>query len=406
MKKVDVFFDILFCVLNYLLYLCGMITYKYKLYKTKNTKYLDQMLAESCFVWNHALALQKRYYRLYKKYIDVVRLRGKWIRWFGKSKRLHSQTVQEILERLDKSYIRFFRHIQKRPPKFKKAKWFTSFVFRQGGYTLNGNVLTVNKIKKRYKFSLSRPYVGVGKIKTVTVRRSPLGDFYVLLSIEAEGKSIGKTHNGASVGIDFGLKTYMTLSDGTRIQSPQFLKQGINAKKKADRRMSRCIDSSNHRQQARNAKNRIEERITNLRDNWQWQKAHELCRKYDIICIEDLQLTDMTKLWGRKMQDLAHGRMVAKLEYLASRYGVTVKKVDRYFPSSKLCDCGHVYQSLSLHDRVWTCPVCGLHHYRDLHAANNILRQGIASLGSPCKTQKPSVTVLGRKHSRISRFHP
>ena len=380
-----------------------MIAYKYKLYRSKQFKHLDAMLREAAWVWNHALALQKRYYRMYHKYNDNVRFQHKWICWYGKSSRLHSQTVQEILERLDASYQRFFKHIQQRPPKFKKADWFTSFRFKQGGYSLNGNVLTINKIKKHYKFSLSRPYVGVGRIKTVTVKRSPLGEYYIVLSIEAEGKPIGKTHNGASVGIDFGLKTYMTLSDGTRIQSPRFLKQGMNAKKRADRKMSLCKKGSNHRRLARMAKDRIEERITNQRDNWQWLLAHELCRKYDIICIEDLLLTDMTKKWGRKMQDLAHGKMVAKLEYLAPRYGVTVKKIDRYFPSSKLCDCGHIHNSLSLHDREWTCPVCGAHHDRDLHAANNILRQGIASLGSPCKTRKPAVaTVRGRKHPRIS----
>lgn len=380
-----------------------MIAYKYKLYQSKQTKHLDAMLREAAWVWNHALALQKRYYRRYHKYIDVVRIKGKWVRWFGKSSRLHSQTIQEVLERLDASYQRFFKHIQTRPPKFKKSDWFTSFRFKQGGYSLNGNVFTINKIKKRYKFSLSRPYVGVGAIKGVTVKRSSLGEYYIVLSIEAEGKPIGKTHNGASVGIDFGLKTYMTLSDGTRIQSPRFLKQGMNAKKKADRKISLCKKESNHRRLARMAKVRIEERITNQRDNWQWLLAHELCRTYDIICIEDLLLTDMTKKWGRKMQDLAHGKMIAKLEYLAPRYGVTVKKIDRYFPSSKLCDCGHIRNSLSLHDREWACPVCGAHHDRDLHAANNILRQGIASLGSPGKTQRPvAVTVRGRKHPRIS----
>lgn len=96
------------------------------------------------------------------------------------------------------------------------------------------------------------------------------------------------------------------------------------------------------------------------------------------------------------MADLAHGKFVRKLEYLAGKYGVKVQKVDRFFPSSKLCDCGYVYRDLTLHDREWTCPVCGLHHDRDLHAACNILRQGIASLGNPGKTREPGkVTVRG-----------
>ncbi len=114
-----------------------MIAYKYKFYTTKQTKHLDAMLREASWVWNHALALQKRYYRMYGGYIDVVRLKAKWVLWYGKSSRLHSQTVQEILERLDKSYQRFFQHIQVRPPKFKKVDDFKSFVFKQGGYSLN-----------------------------------------------------------------------------------------------------------------------------------------------------------------------------------------------------------------------------------------------------------------------------
>lgn len=382
-----------------------MIAYKYKLYRTDRTKHLDKMLREACFVWNHALAMQKRYYRMYGKYIDVTRMQQKWVKWFGKSGRLHSQTVQEILQRQDKSYSRFFQHIQARPPKFKRADDFKSFVFKQGGYSLNGNVLTINKIKKRFKFSLSRPYEGVGKIKNVAIKRTPVGEYFVYLFIEANGEPIGKTHNGASVGIDFGLKTYMTLSTGERIQSPRYLKQVLGMKRTADRRLSKKKEGSNHRRAARLAKNRVEELITNRRDNWQWEMAHDLCRRFDTICIEDLRLAGMTSLWGRKMQDLAHGKFVRKLEYLAGKYGVRVKKIDRFFPSSKLCDCGHIHKSLSLHDREWTCPVCGLHHDRDLHAANNILRQGIASLGSPGKTQEPGkVTVRGRKHPRIPRL--
>ena len=382
-----------------------MITYKYKLYTSKRTKHLDAMLREASWVWNHALAVQKRYYKIYGKYIDVTRMQKKWTQWYGKSSRLHSQTVQEVLQRLDKSYQRFFEHIQARPPKFKKGDFFKSFVFKQGGYTLNGNVLTINKIKKRYKFSLSRPYEGVGKIKNVAIKRTPLGEYFVYLFIEAKTETIGKTHNGASVGIDFGLKTYMTLSTGKRIQSPLYLKQALGMKRTADRRLSKKQEGSNHRRAARRAKNRVEELINNRRDNWQWEQAHDLCRRFDVICIEDLSLTGMTSLWGRKMADLAHGKFVRKLEYLAGKYGVTVQKIDRWFPSSKLCDCGHVYKELTLRGREWTCPVCHRHHDRDLHAANNILRQGIASLGSPGKTQEPGkVTVRGRKHPRIPRL--
>lgn len=140
-----------------------MIAYKYKLYRTDKTKHLDKMLREACFVWNHALALQKRYYALYHKYIGIGAIKSHFAKRFKRCL-LHSQTVQEILERLDTSYQRFFSHKAKRPPKFKRAKDFSSFVFKQSGFKLSGNRFTVNKISKTYKFSLSRPYEG--KVKT------------------------------------------------------------------------------------------------------------------------------------------------------------------------------------------------------------------------------------------------
>ena len=131
-----------------------MITYKYKLYRTDKTKHLDQMLREACFVWNHALALQKRYYRLYGKYINCGRVKAHFAKRISRNL-LHSQTVQEILERLDVAYKRFFEHLATRPPKFRKAKDFTSIVYKQCGFGLCGNIFAINKIHKSYKFSKS-----------------------------------------------------------------------------------------------------------------------------------------------------------------------------------------------------------------------------------------------------------
>lgn len=158
-----------------------MIAYKYKLYRTDNTKHLDRMLREACFVWNHALALQKRYYRLYGKYIGANRMQKHSAKRISRNL-LHSQTVQEILQRLNTAYQRFFKRLAKRPPKFRKAKDFSSILFKQGGYSLNGNVLTINSIKKRFKFSLSRPYDG--KVKTLTVKRNHLGEFFIVMILD------------------------------------------------------------------------------------------------------------------------------------------------------------------------------------------------------------------------------
>lgn len=378
-----------------------MISYKYKLYRTDKTKHLDKMLREAAFVWNHALALQKRYYRLYHKYIGRNRMQSHFAKRISRNL-LHSQSVQEILERLDDAYKRFFKHLAARPPKFRRAKDFSSIVFKQGGYSLNGNVLTINRISKRYKFSLSRHYDG--KVKTLTVKRSPLGEYFIIMVLDKAPASLGKTHNGASVGIDFGLKTYMTMSDGTTVKNPQFLKTELPRVQRASRKLSKTASDSHHRQARRKELDRILERIVNQRNEFQWQLAHHLCRQYDRIFIEDLQLTGMSALWGRKMSDLAHGAFVTKLEYVASKYGVTVHKIDRFYPSSKTCTCGYVNKQLQLKDRLWTCPECGAVHSRDLLAAQNILRQGIAELESTSKTPSARRAHV-RLHPRISRIH-
>lgn len=362
------------------------MTYTYKLYRTKRTAKLDAMLREACFVWNHALALQKRYYSLYGKYISCSKIKA----YFAKRIRrclLHSQTVQEILERLDLSYGRFFKHLSRRPPKFRKAREFSSLVYKQGGFKLNANVLVINSINQHFQFSFSRPYEE--KVRQIRIRRSRLGEYYLYVVTDAVAGSLvhGKSLEGASVGMDFGLKTYLTLSDGTRIRNPLFLKSGLNELRRKSRALSRCGKDSNHRRERRKDLERCHERIRNRRDDWQWKTCHELCRRYGTICIEDLSLLGMTRLWGRKVNDLAFGAFVQKLEHVASKYGTEVVKVDRYYPSSKTCSvCQYVNEHLSIRDRSWTCPCCGTSHDRDLNASINILRQGIASSGSIRKT--------------------
>lgn len=375
-----------------------MISQKYKLYRTDKTKHIDYMLRDGAFVWNHSLAMQKRYYRIYNKYISAVNMQKHFAKRY-KFARLHSQTVQEIIQRLDTAYKRFFGHISKRPPKFKKAAEFCSIVFKQGGYSLSGNILMINKIKKHYKFSLSREYKG--NIKRLTIKRNPLGEYFIVLCIDRETDKYRKTHNGASVGIDFGLKKYMTLSDGTEIDNPQFLKSDLVELKRRSRNLSKCIKGSNNRKRKRLELDRLYNDICNKRTDFQWKLAHDICRQYDNIILEDLNLTGMSRLWGRKMSDLAHSSFVLKLEYISSKYDCTVHKIDRFYPSSRLCICGYKNDKLTIKDRVWTCPKCGVVHQRDLFAAKNILRQGIVELGSGSKS---SEHLLGCSHVNYPRI--
>lgn len=381
-----------------------MVTYVYNIYRSDRNRYLDQMLGEAAFVWNHALALQKRYYSLYGGYIDVVRLQKHFQKRISRCL-LGSQTVQELLQRLDSSYQRFFTHLAKRTPKFKKASHFSSFVFKQAGFKLNANILVINKINKHFKFSYSRPYEG--KVKNVRVKRVHPGEYRLYIVTNSTPQPCHETHDGAMVGMDFGLKMFLTLSDGTAVEAPLWLKANLKKLRKLQHRHdkaqckwdrtnpdgshpkgARIIWESNHRKALAKDIARLNERISNLRDDWQWKVCHELCRRYDVLCIEDLNIEGMKRLWGRKVSDLAFSAFVSKLEQVASKYGCEVRKVDRYYASSRTCgNCGYVNKELTLRDREWVCPDCGAVIDRDLNAATNILRQGIASSGSPRKTK-------------------
>ena len=365
-----------------------MIAYKYKIYDSKRNVHLEALLKEACFVWNHCLALQRRYYALYKAFIPKPRLQSHFAKRY-RMRHMHSQSVQEIIERLDNAYRRFFRHDAKRPPKFKKLSDMSSVVYKQGGFKVEGNTLYVNKLGKKFKFSLSRPMKGT--IKRLSVKRSPLGEYYLIVTTDADPKRYGKTHDGASVGIDFGLKTYMTLSDGCTVENPRFLKESLNKLRNASKRFSRSGKGSRNRERRRKELDRLYEKVTNSRRDWQWKLAHELCRRYDNIFIEDLSLAGMTRLWGRKMSDLAHGEFVGILGKVAEKYGCLVHRIDRFYPSSRMCGCGYRNANLRLSDRRWRCPECGETHDRDLNAARNILRRGIYELESDGKSGSTSV---------------
>lgn len=366
-----------------------MVTYQYNIYKSRNTKHLDKILGECCFVWNHALALQKRYYRIFGKYINYNKMSNHFTKRISRHL-LHSQTRQEILLRLDNSYKRFFKKISKRPPKFKRSENFSSFVFKQGGYLLNGNRFIIRRDKKVFKFSYSRPYVG--RIKQVRVKRLTVHRYALYVVTDHNlGSTYEKSHNGASVGIDFGLKTYMTLSDGTRYQSPRFFKEYELRIKRAARRLFKATKGSNNYHRRRFELQQIHRTISNKRDDYQWKLAHELCRRYDYIFLETLNIDGMRRLWGKKISDLSHSSFISKLEQVALKYNVTVHHIDKWYPSSRLCECGYKNDSLILKERQWVCPKCGSTNDRDFLAANNILRRGIDELESDHKTSKGAI---------------
>ena len=211
-------------------------TYKYRLYHHRRNKHLHQAINVAGLIWNHMVALQRRYYRLTGKYIGQSQMQRHLLKLrrgsrFAHWRLLGSQAVQELAQRLHKGYQRFFAYkagqsqLKAGRPHFKKVKTFKSFVLKQAGWKLLGG----NKVKllgRPYKFSLSRPLEGT--IKTVTVKRDNLGRLSVCFSLvqemaQPEPVEISTSNIG---GFDFGLRTFLTDSRGNEYHSPHFFKQG------------------------------------------------------------------------------------------------------------------------------------------------------------------------------------
>lgn len=366
-----------------------MLTIKYKLYRSRKNNRLDALCDTGGFIWNHVTALSRRYYRLYKKSISlsklqkhIAKLRNKNPYW----QKLNSQSVQEISERYDLSMKRFFKKLAKRPPKFKKCGDFKSIVFKQCGYSLQGNVLTINKIG-RFKFSKSRDY---SNVKRISIKRTATGDYYLFVVCDVQAKPYNRAGD-AAVGIDFGLKTFLTRSDGTEIKSPEYFKQYNRRLAKAGKVLSSKKRGSNNRKKAKHKLAKLHEKVANKRSDFHWKLAHKLCKDSRLICIEDLNMAGMKKLWGRKVSDLGFTSFVDKLVYVSAKYGTTVQKIGRFYPSSKLCECGEVNKELTLADREWVCKCCGSVNERDKLAARNILSEGIRLYRTKCKTTSVAV---------------
>ena len=363
-------------------------TYKFKLYQSKKNKYLNDGINIAASIWNYCIAMHRHYYRAFGKHLSANRLM-KHITKVKKTlhpewKALGSQAVQDVVQRVDRSYKAFFdhmkqkRHGRKSPPSFKKRSRYSSFTLKQAGYAFyNSNRVTI--MEREYKYCKSRPIEGT--IKTLTVKRNALGEIYLIVVTKQECNDI-LLRAGKAVGMDFGLKHFLNLDDGTVIDSPQWYKVSLKELRAAHRAVSRCQKGSNNRKRAIRNLERVYQRISNRRRDWFFKLANQLVGEYAIICIEDLNLDGMKRLWGRKVSDLAFSEFVAILEWVASNAGSTVVKIDRWAPSSKACHvCGTVNPCLTLKQRYWECDCCHTILDRDTNAAINIKRLGPAQLG-------------------------
>ncbi|MFW6173877.1 MAG: RNA-guided endonuclease InsQ/TnpB family protein [Elusimicrobiota bacterium] len=368
-------------------------TYKFKLYRSRKNKYLNEQTKIAGNIYNHCISLKKRYYKMYGKSLNKFKLQKhltklKKLDKYSYWKKVNAQAIQEITDRIERGYKAFFNNCKKKvktrkvsPPSFKKARNYSSITFKQDGY----KILPFNQVKigKRiYKYWKSREIEG--EVKCVTVKKDKLGDWYIYFVCSVEGNSkclmsISKT--GKTAGFDFGCSTFLTQNNGEKIKSPEFFKQSKKQIAKANKKLSRKTKGSNNYKQAKVGLAKLHKKIANRRRDFHFKLANELCDKYDIMLFETLDIQSMEKEHGKKINDLGFSDFVRILEGKALENDKTIYHIDKWFTSTKNCNkCGYKNNNLTERDRTWVCPECSTKHDRDINAAINIINKGINEL--------------------------
>lgn len=373
-------------------------TFKFKLYKSLKIRKLEHYLRIACFIYNHFIALQHRYYRFFGKNINESKMKSHLTKLckmerFSLWKELNSTIRQDIIERIMRSYKSFFSNFKTnkkaRPPKYRKIEKYKSITFKSAGWKIEDNTLYFTNYSNtlaKFKFAKSRNIDG--NIKTITVKRNDLGDYYLFVVCDVEVNEV-LPRMGKVVGFDFGLKYFLTTNEGKIIKTKLFFKQIRRTIQSLNRKRSRKIGERKGEKKSKgwlkaNYKlKKVYEKLCNLRENEHYELAYKLCSKYSIMFIEDLDIKSMQRLYGKKICDLAFTNFVKTLEYVAKKCGCIVHKINRYYASSQTCSqCGQLNPEVKdLKIRKWKCPHCGKEHDRDVNAAINILMQGIKELG-------------------------
>ena len=366
----------------------------HKLFHDKTLKHLHDDLNIIGIVRNHFIALSMRYKRIYGKGLSYSKISAHLTKLKKLEKYQHwnipyAWSLQNILKRLAQSF-REMKTLGRGHPKFKVCK-------KHKGMTFDGRQAPLEKVLDKQKYERNHPTYKIrlngrwyrfalhrvieGELTRVQVTRDALGDVYITLTEDySEIRYEPKT--GKAEGFDFGIKDFLTGSDGKRRSSPMFYKRNADLLAEAQRELSRKVKGSNNRDRARKQVARIHKKTENQRIDHHWKLAIELCREFDILFFEDLNLDGMKRLWGKQVSDLAFGEFLKKLKYQARKRIRSVLKIGRWTPTTKCCSvCSHKNEDLTLEDRHWTCSKCHTRLDRDQNAAMNILKEGVASFG-------------------------
>jgi len=374
--------------------------FKFRIYPNSQQKqFLAQSFGCARFVYNHFLRQRIDYYAAnargltyHNNALALTQLKKEpEFEWLND---INSQSLQGALRNLDTAYSNFFNK-RAEFPKFKKKSNKQSFGVPQH-FSIHDNMLDIPKCKG-IKIRLHRDIEGT--MKSVTVSRTPSGKYFASILCELEIPE--PVFTGNEIGIDYGIKAFITTSDGEIIESPNYLRKSELKLKRLSRRLSRKQPSAKNRYKAQKLLARQHEKVSNQRQDFLHKTSKQLVSDNQAIYIESLAIKNMIQnhCLAKSISDSGWNTFVNMLKYKGQWYGCRIIEIDRWFPSSKRCHvCGYINDNLTLKDRNWLCPECNTNHDRDINASINILTFGRAGIAQ--------TYACGEGSSQISSVSP
>jgi putative transposase len=342
---------------------------------------LAQTFGCARYVYNLALEFRNTAWLQQKKSVGYNETASKLTQWKKESHRaflseVSSVVLQQSLRNLDTAFTNFFEK-RARYPRFKSRRHRQSARYAANAFTVKDGKITLAKQSEPLDIVWSRPLPDDAKILSLTVSRDTSGRYFVSILVETDIKPLEKAK--AEVGIDVGVKTLATTSDGEKLENPRPLVKYEQRLRIFQRRLSRKVKDGNNRKKAGFRVARLHAKIADIRRDSLQKFTTKIISENQAIFVEDLNVAGMVQNHNlaKHIADASFGEIFRELEYKAEWYGRTYLSVDRFFPSSRLCSsCGHLMDELPLSMREWECPSCGIHHDRDINAAINIKNAG------------------------------
>jgi len=314
-----------------------------------------------------------------------------------------SVVLQQALADLNVAYRNFFASITGRckgrkvaPPRFRSRKdnrQAVRFTKNSRFKVLDNGRLRLPKIGDLpVRWSRSLP----SEASSVTVIRDAAGRYFASFVVQTGGDETLASVD-SEIGIDLGLTHFAVMSDGVKVAAPKFLRRAARKLKRLQQALARKAKGSNRREKAVMRVARAHARVADTRRDWQHKLSTSIICDNQAVYVEDLCVVGLgrTRL-AKSVHDAGWASFTGMLEYKAARYGRTFGRVDRFFPSTRMCsDCGRVNDKMALNVRAWDC-LCGSTHDRDVNAAKNVKAAGQADFNDRGARVRPAAMLAPR----------